>query len=83
MKGHPVTSSNAVNQTPSGKGLPDQQAESGAEGNERETTLDDVAREAGVGKSTIYLHWKYKHDPFLTALWRATQQASQVPNSYN
>ena len=23
----------------------------------RKTTIDDVAREAGVGKGTIYLHW--------------------------
>src|SRR5437764_6276067 len=26
----------------------------------RKTTIDDVALEAGVGKGTIYLHWKDK-----------------------
>ncbi len=28
----------------------------------RKTTIDDVAREAGVGKGTIYLHWKDKNE---------------------
>jgi len=43
----------------------------------RRTTLDDVAREAGVGKGTIYLHWKDKKDLFRTAIWRASQQAGE------
>ena len=36
----------------------------------RKTTIDDVAREAGVGKGTIYLHWKDKNELFRTAIWR-------------
>ena len=36
----------------------------------RKTTLDDVAREAGVGKGTIYLHWKDKNDLFRAAISR-------------
>jgi AcrR family transcriptional regulator len=42
----------------------------------RRTTLDDVAREAGVGKGTLYLHWKDKQELFRAAIWRASQQAS-------
>jgi AcrR family transcriptional regulator len=40
----------------------------------RKTTLDDVAREAGVGKGTIYLHWKDKNDLFRAAIWREQQR---------
>jgi AcrR family transcriptional regulator len=40
----------------------------------RKTTIDDVAREAGVGKGTIYLHWKDKNALFLAATLRAQQQ---------
>ncbi len=36
----------------------------------RKTTIDDVAREAGVGKGTIYLHWKDKNDLFRAAISR-------------
>jgi len=36
----------------------------------RKTTIDDVAREADVGKGTIYLHWKDKNDLFRAAIWR-------------
>ena len=43
----------------------------------RKTTIDDVAREAGVGKGTIYLHWKDKNELFQAAIWRANQQASE------
>src|SRR5258708_2762533 len=42
----------------------------------RKTTIDDVAREAGVGKGTIYLHWKDKNQLFSAAIWRASRQAS-------
>jgi AcrR family transcriptional regulator len=42
----------------------------------RKTTLDDVAREAGVGKGTIYLHWKDKNELFQAAIWRASEQAA-------
>lgn len=41
----------------------------------RKTTIDDVAREAGVGKGTVYLHWKDKNELFRAALWRASQHA--------
>jgi AcrR family transcriptional regulator len=43
----------------------------------RKTTVDDVAREAGVGKGTIYLHWKDKNDLFRAAIWRASEQTTQ------
>jgi AcrR family transcriptional regulator len=38
----------------------------------RKTTIDDVAREAGVGKGTIYLHWKDKNELFGATLRRAS-----------
>ncbi|HEY7349636.1 MAG TPA: TetR/AcrR family transcriptional regulator [Ktedonobacterales bacterium] len=41
----------------------------------RKTTIDDVAREAGVGKGTIYLHWKDKNELFRATIMRAQQQA--------
>lgn len=40
----------------------------------RKTTIDDVAREANVGKGTIYLHWKDKNELFRAAVLRAQQQ---------
>jgi AcrR family transcriptional regulator len=43
----------------------------------RKTTIDDVAREAGVGKGTIYLHWKDKNELFRAAIWRASEQVTQ------
>jgi AcrR family transcriptional regulator len=43
----------------------------------RKTTIDDVAREAGVGKGTIYLHWKNKNDLFRAAIWRERQRYSE------
>lgn len=42
----------------------------------RKTTIDDVAREAGVGKGTIYLHWKDKNQLFSAAIARASRQTS-------
>lgn len=33
------------------------------------------AREAGVGKSTLYLHWKDKTALFRSAIWHASKQA--------
>jgi AcrR family transcriptional regulator len=44
----------------------------------RKTTIDDVAREAGVGKGTIYLHWKDKGELFRAAIWQAGKQATDV-----
>src|SRR5712692_9982872 len=43
----------------------------------RKTTIDDVAREASVGKGTIYLHWKDKNDLFRAAIWREQQRYSE------
>ena len=43
----------------------------------RKTTIDDVAREAGVGKGTIYLHWKDKTELFRAAIMRANQLLSK------
>jgi AcrR family transcriptional regulator len=43
----------------------------------RKTTIDDVAREAGVGKGTIYLHWKDKNELFRAAIWREQQRYSE------
>jgi AcrR family transcriptional regulator len=43
----------------------------------RKTTVDDVAREAGVGKGTIYLHWKDKNTLFRAAIMRANQLTSE------
>src|SRR5436305_3079942 len=43
----------------------------------RKTTIDDVAREAGVGKGTIYLHWKDKNELFRAATWREQQRYSE------
>lgn len=42
----------------------------------RKTTIDDVAREAGVGKGTIYLHWKDKNELFRAALVRQQERFS-------
>lgn len=33
-------------------------------------TMDDVASQAGVGKGTVYLHWKTREELFLAALER-------------
>ncbi|HYK84485.1 MAG TPA: TetR/AcrR family transcriptional regulator [Ktedonobacteraceae bacterium] len=43
----------------------------------RKTTIDDVAREAGVGKGTIYLHWKDKNALFRAAIWREQQRYNE------
>ena len=43
----------------------------------RKTTIDDVAREAGVGKGTIYLHWKDKNELFRAVLARVSEQATE------
>lgn len=43
----------------------------------RKTTIDDVAREAGVGKGTIYLHWKDKNEIFRAAILRAQRRYAE------
>jgi len=42
----------------------------------RKTTVDDVARAAGVAKGTIYLHWKDKNELFRAALMRSQEQVN-------
>jgi AcrR family transcriptional regulator len=36
----------------------------------RKTTIDDIAKQAGVAKGTIYLHWKTREDLFLALIAR-------------
>ena len=36
----------------------------------KKTTMDDIARQAGVAKGTLYLHWKTRDDLFLALLIR-------------
>lgn len=43
----------------------------------RKTTIDDVAREANVGKGTIYLHWRDKNELFRAAIWREFELLSE------
>ncbi|MCK7621771.1 TetR/AcrR family transcriptional regulator [Streptomyces sp. RS10V-4] len=44
----------------------------------RRVTIDEIARRAGVGKGTVYLHWKTKDSLMLAvvlkAKWRSQQQ---------
>src|SRR5258708_39849027 len=41
----------------------------------RKTTIDDVAREAGVAKGTIYLNWRDKNELFRAAIIHPQKQA--------
>ncbi len=34
----------------------------------RKTTIDDIAKQAGVAKGTIYLHWKTREDLFMALI---------------
>jgi AcrR family transcriptional regulator len=43
----------------------------------RKTTIDDVAHEAGVGKGTIYLHWKDKNELFRATLRREQERCAE------
>src|SRR5579884_3269032 len=36
----------------------------------KKTTIDDIAKQAGVAKGTIYLHWKTREELFLALLTR-------------
>jgi len=40
----------------------------------RKTTLDDVARESGVGRRTIYLHFESKEELFLSSIDRIVER---------
>src|SRR5215468_8757844 len=87
-----VASSKTARRVPTGAGPPQPQPDERLQREERildaaaallvrwgyrKTTIDDVAREAGVGKGTIYLHWKDKNELFRAALWRASQQVTE------
>jgi len=41
------------------------------------TTIDDIARLAGVAKGTIYLHWKTREDLFLALMEREYKRLTQ------
>jgi len=42
------------------------------------TTMNDIAREAGVAKSTIYTRWKKKDDLFDTLVWRESKDYTEI-----
>jgi AcrR family transcriptional regulator len=44
----------------------------------KKTTVDDIARQAGVAKGTIYLHWKTREDLFVTLLLRESLDAYRI-----
>lgn len=41
------------------------------------TTIDDISRQAGVGKGTIYLHWKTREDLFIALIAREKIQLGE------
>jgi AcrR family transcriptional regulator len=43
----------------------------------RKTTVDDIARVAGVAKGTIYLHWKTREDLFSALMLRESVESSK------
>jgi AcrR family transcriptional regulator len=43
----------------------------------RKTTMEDIAREAGVGRRTIYLHFKNKEDVGLSSIGRVVDQVHE------
>lgn len=44
----------------------------------QKTTIDDIARQAGVAKGTIYLHWKTREDLFMAMLLREQLRMARV-----
>ena len=42
----------------------------------KKTTMDDIAKQAGVAKGTLYLHWKTRDDLFLALLVRERTRVS-------
>src|SRR5688572_29135772 len=40
----------------------------------RRVTIDDVAAGAGIGKGTVYLHWKTREELFAAVFERAVDQ---------
>jgi len=43
----------------------------------RKTSVDDIAKQAGVAKGTIYLHWKTREELFLALLIRERRREEQ------
>lgn len=41
------------------------------------TTINDIARQAGVSKSTLYLRWNKKEDLFDTLIWRESKDYTE------
>ena len=41
----------------------------------RRVTIDDIARQADIGKGTVYLHWKTRDDLFMAVFEREVLQA--------
>ena len=41
------------------------------------TTLDDVSRQAGVAKGTLYLHWKTREELFAALIEREKVEREQ------
>ncbi len=43
----------------------------------RKTTIDDIAKQAGVAKGTIYLHWKTREELFMALILRERLNAGK------
>ena len=43
----------------------------------KKTTIDDIAKQAGVAKGTIYLHWKNREDLFVALFLREALDAAK------
>jgi AcrR family transcriptional regulator len=48
----------------------------------QKTTLDDISREAGVSKATIYLHWKTREELFAALIRREKVQMTEEIKQY-
>ncbi|WP_163508158.1 TetR/AcrR family transcriptional regulator [Fodinicola acaciae] len=44
----------------------------------RKITVEDIAREAGVGKGTVYLHWKTKQQVFYGVFMREAMELARA-----
>ncbi|KZB87811.1 TetR/AcrR family transcriptional regulator [Amycolatopsis regifaucium] len=44
----------------------------------RKVTIEDIANQAGIGKGTIYLHWRAKEDLFQALLLRESVRAAEA-----
>lgn len=41
------------------------------------TTMNDIARQSGVSKSTVYLRWNKKEDLFESLIWRESREYTE------